>query len=671
MKWIRPYFCLLFTLLILIPSFPSVAYIAENDVISWMQINLPAKDNLKITSLVDFVPSPNYSRDATLFLLTYGMGKHCLWRSDDAGVHWVLILSSGVSQVTSLDHVRLSPQYGTNRKVLYVSGTSNNNPALWKSEDGGETFSNPNISRDPNSGSEFPIDLFTVVDNNVLVIGTYDGTNGLVYRTLDGGLHYSDKAVAGTASLNSIAMSPDYFEDKAILVGSRSGGVYMSFNGGISFESLPVEAGMTRLNGNISVAFDRDYSANKTIFAASDVAGKGIFRLTVGKSAKWVSIDSSLSANSIINQLTESVDGILYAINARAGVGMERCLNPIQTAPIFEAVAQNLENTAKLIGLWVSGNRLWSMDTANVKLLTMVDTLTSPVTLNSPEDEAAGIVTRNTTLDWESLDGAITYKWQIDSNAEFTDIPSGFEGTTKSTSASLPVLESGMTYYWRVQVASPLLSPWSVPNSFTTMLGGEVLSPKLIKPDFGAKVSLKPLFQWSQVAGAETYEVVIAKDYLFSNPIVNKMGMDAMPTTAWQCDIMLNPDTTYYWKVRASGSHTYSAWSPIGIFITDPIPVSSSVVTTSLIETKTVIVTQPVHSEIDSTRLTVTVTTSVVSTSVYTTLSLSPSLVTTRIIEMQQSIPAWLKWTLYGSGLLFLALICFIVVVLMKVKKEQ
>jgi hypothetical protein len=246
MKWIGNNFCLLVIMLILIPSFHSVAYVSENDAVSWIQINLPAEDNMKITSLVDFVPSPHYSHDATLFLLTYGMGKHCLWRSDDAGVHWVLILHGDAFEVTSLDHVRLSPQYGTNQKVLYVSGTSNKKPALWKSEDGGETFSNPNVSRDPDSGSEFPIDSFTVVGNSTLVVGTYDGTNGLLYRTFDGGLHYTDKAVAGTASLNSIAISPDYFEDKMILVGNRSGCVYMSFDGGISFESLPVETGMTR-----------------------------------------------------------------------------------------------------------------------------------------------------------------------------------------------------------------------------------------------------------------------------------------------------------------------------------------------------------------------------------------------------------------------------------------
>jgi hypothetical protein len=312
---------------------------------------------------------------------------------------------------------------------------------------------------------------------------------------------------------------------------------------------------------------------------------------------------------------------------------------------------------------------LWSMDTANVKLLTIRDTLSSPVILNSPEDEAAGVMTRNTTLNWDRLDGANIYRWQIDTDAEFNDILVGFEGTTKTTSASLPVLESGTIYYWRVRVASPLLSPWSAPNSFTTMLGDEVLSPKLIKPDFGAKVPLKPLFQWSQVVGADKYEVVIAIDYSFSNPIVNKTGVDAMPTTAWQCDIMLNPDTTYYWKVRACGLHTYSLWSPFGIFITEPLPASSSVATAALIETKTVVVTQSISIREDSTQPTVTVTTLAVSTSIYTTISVSPSLITTQIIEIQQIIPTWLKWILYGSGLMFLALICFIVFVLIKMKK--
>jgi hypothetical protein len=203
------------------------------------------------------------------------------------------------------------------------------------------------------------------------------------------------------------------------------------------------------------------------------------------------------------------------------------------------------------------------------------------------------------------------------------------------------------------------------------MLGGEVTSPKLIKPDFGARVPLKPLLQWSQLAGAETYEVVIATDYTFSYLIVNKTGANAMPTTAWQCDIMLNPDTTYYWKVRACGLHTYSSWSPIGIFITEPLPASSSIASTIPIETKTVVITRSVHNERDSTQTTVTVTTSVISTSVFTTLSTLPSLTTTQIIEIPQSLPTWLKWIQYGSGLLILSAICFIAFVLIKVKKGK
>ncbi|GAH93439.1 unnamed protein product, partial [marine sediment metagenome] len=43
----------------------------------------------------------------------------------------------------------------------------------------------------------------------------------------------------------------------------------------------------------------------------------------------------------------------------------------------------------------------------------------------------------------------------------------------------------------------------------------------------------------------------------------------ALPSTAWQGEPGLEPDTTYYWKVRAVSSGTYSAWSAVGAFATE------------------------------------------------------------------------------------------------------
>ena len=114
-----------------------------------------------------------------------------------------------------------------------------------------------------------------MVNDTTLFIGSYDGSNGLVYRTTNSGLTYSEGAVAGSQSLNSIALSPNYDEDETILVGNKDGWVYWSEDNGASFEPLPPDATSKPLSGSITVAFDPEYSSNKTVYAASDTAGEG------------------------------------------------------------------------------------------------------------------------------------------------------------------------------------------------------------------------------------------------------------------------------------------------------------------------------------------------------------------------------------------------------------
>ena len=126
------------------------------------------------------------------------------------------------------------------------------------------------------------------------------------------------------------------------------------------------------------------------------------------------------------------------------------------------------------------------------------------------------------------------------------------------------------TYYWQVRVTKPVLSPWSDKWSFTTSLGGEIVAPRLESPQPGAtEVAIKPIFQWSAVAGAESYELMVSENLDFSSPVILRAGEDALPGNAWQSDVSLSYGTTYYWKVRALSPTTHSAWSAVGIFTTE------------------------------------------------------------------------------------------------------
>jgi len=547
---------------------------------TWNQLSLI---DTRISDIVDLAPSPNYTEDKTLFLLTQRIGgRHSLWRSLNDGAMWERTYSSALANVNTIDRVQLSPEYGNDSQVVFVAGSSGN-PAIFKSTDNGQTFSYQTTS-DPTTGTSFSIYTWVVVDNGTLFIGSYDGSNGLVYHTTNAGSWYITAAVAGNQPLNSIALSPNYNQDKTILVGNSDGWVYWSHDDGNSFEPLPSDATSPPLTGNISIAFDRKYASNETVYAASDSQGGGIHRYIIGTSSDWESIDSTLPSNATIGELRLSADGSLYATNFRADGGMERSLNPTYPlGPTFETVTRKLSDDATLIGLWLRGNRLWSIDTTNNRLMSYIDSLAQQISLSSPEHKTPSIgnivdyTVRNIGLDWEVLKGATDYRWQLDHDADFTNLDTGFEGDSRATSAKLPALEQSTTYYWRVRATSPVLSPWSPTWSFTTCLGSETIAPKLISPEAGtSSAMIRPLFQWSAIDWAHHYELLVSIDPSFTNATIVKMGDFALPTTAWKCDVDLNHSTTYYWKVRATGSSTSSAWSAVSAFTTKSPPAPPS-----------------------------------------------------------------------------------------------
>jgi hypothetical protein len=547
--------------------------------LTWNQTGLI---DTEITSggIVDLAVSPNYSQDNALFLITWG-GEHSLWRTLDGGGRWERAFSSSRPSVDTIDLVKLSPRYGSDSRVVFLAGTGGGGAAIWKSADGGQSFTQ--------HSAPSAIDAWTVVDDNSLFLGGYDGINGLIYHTTNSGFFYSSGVAVGHQPLKSIVLSPNHGTDGTILVGNTQGWVYWSSDNGTSFECLGQQLPLSGTGvGQVGLAFAPEFGSSKIVYAASDAASTSasrerIFRFIVGRSEAWESIDNTLPVGSMVNQLAASAEGLLYATSSQAvdntekEGGLERSLNPTHApGATFETVIRGLSDNTTLTGLWVVGKQLWSLDTKNTRLMTYLDTLTGPVMLTSPSDKAAGVEPGNVRLSWTSLKGATKYQWQIDYDNDFSSVPSGFEGNTEETSVRLPALEMGTTYFWRVRATEPVSSPWSAKWSFATTLGEAVVAPELLSPAAGATgVPLRPIFQWSAMAGAERYELLVSAEVSLANPVIAMTGDSAVPATAWQIDVSLDYDTTYYWRVRAGGTGSYSAWSAISAFTTEPAPVSS------------------------------------------------------------------------------------------------
>ncbi|HUT67140.1 MAG TPA: hypothetical protein VMW86_01140 [Dehalococcoidales bacterium] len=541
---------------------------------TWNQLSLI---DTAIDTIVDLAPSPAYGQDNTLFMLTFG-GGHSLWRSRDGGNTWERTLASSMAGVDSLNLVALPPQYGNDCRTVFVAGESNGSPAIWQSTDDGQNYRR-RFTRDSTTSAAFPIDAWAIVDETTFFIGSYDGSHGMVYPTTNGGFFYSEGVPAGSQPLYSLALSPAYERDGIILVGNTNGWVFWSDDNGVSFQPLPGDAASPPLTDSIAVAFDPEFESNRTVYAASATVDGGAFRFVIGTSTDWESIDDTMPAGTIFSGLAVTQDGTLYAANYDEDGGMERSLNPAFAPGAFETVTRGLDDGATLHGLWHSTHRLWSVDTTNIRLITFYDSLTTPVTQVSPDDRASGIgslidhTVRNISVDWETLDGATSYEWQCNYNTDFSSIPDGLEGTTAASSARLPSLEPATTYYWRVRASAPVTGPWSAKRTFTTSLDTESIALKPESPSAGASgVPVKPLFQWTAIVGADAYELLVSADADFHSPAIVRTDEYALPTNAWHCDISLDFDTTYYWKVRATSASTRSAWSSAGVFTTESPP---------------------------------------------------------------------------------------------------
>jgi hypothetical protein len=644
---------------------------------SWNQISLiDTTISTPISTIVDFAPSPVDSQSNTIFMITIGL-ECSLWRSTDDGSTWERVLSGYSSGVDSLALVSLPPQYGIDCQTVFAAGESNGNPSIWESKDNGQTF-RCRGTRDPATGTAFSIDVWTVIDENTLYIGSFNGSQGIIHRTTNSGFTYSEGAPAGNDSFYSIAFLPDDEKGGTILAGNTDGWVYLSSDNGTSFQPLPVDAALPPIDGSVSVAFDPEFNTNHTVYAASDNVDSGIYRFIIGRSEEWESIDDTLPVGAKINRLAVSGSGILYAANSKADGGVERSLNAKSASgSTFETVTLGLSDGAALSGLWQSDRRLWAIDDINLRLMTYFDTLVSPPINVSPENGISAIgslvdhTIRNITIDWETIEGATSYEWQCKPDTDFSSIPAGFEDTTSASSARLPALEPATTYYWRVRASAPVLGPWSPKWSFTTSMDTEGVSLKPETPSAGAAgVSVKPVFQWSAVLGAEAYELLVSSDTDFNHPAIVRINEFALKTNAWECDVSLNYDTTYYWKVRATTASTSSAWSSAGVFTTESAPVTDDAPSTV-----TPAPTQPILED--------TLATLTPSKNVFTLpAALSPeefrllptsiptqSPVQTTIVSQLPDMPNWIIYLI--GGLLAIVMLSLIIVlaVVLKIKR--
>jgi hypothetical protein len=529
----------------------------------------------EVAAVEGLAVSPVYDNDDTLFLITRrSSGQTMLWRTNDRGDSWEAVLSEGqlisdtdgdTGLVSRLGEVKLSPRFSADTAVFILeTGTE---PDIWRSEDSGTRFW---TLKTPATTEE--VDVWAVDGLKEILVG--DDT-GDFFRSTNSGLTWQVTAT-GAGGFRDLELSPDYDADETILAVGDNGSIWLSTENGREWNKQPDfgDAGDRALLG----AFSPDYAGSGVIYAAGVTdGGRLIVEQLSEDDSLWRDISpDGLTGDTGATGLGLGNDGTLYVTDG--GVpGLVRSLNDGSEAnPYWEVLAEGI-NGAALEWLAVTGDNsvCWGLGSDD-RIWIYQDILTGAVTLSAPKDGESADRVNQADLSWEAMDGARQYEVEY-------DIDAGFKNNPQSEFSQLDNrviygLEDGLTYYWHVRAVEnehgeEMRSRWSATWSFTTDLESGEWNPFIggvpeVPTNGTDGVSLQPTFAWNAAGWATGYEFVLARDAGFTDVVISRTGDEALATTVYLCEELLEFSTTYYWQVRAIGPASGSEWAT-AIFTTE------------------------------------------------------------------------------------------------------
>jgi len=358
--------------------------------------------------------------------------------------------------------------------VIYVADEDTVN--LWVSQEGGDTKWFIRAAPDDID------DLAVESADTVYIIND----NDTVYKSTNTAFTFA----AGVDGKMGVGHSLTSLGTDLLIAGGTGGEISYSNDGGASFTELDKEA-MTTDGGNIVVTAT-GLETGDFIFAATTTAQTHIFRWEIGQSGStWKEI-ADLAANESVYGIALR-DGVLYAtVDDTTDSWLYRSLNPTATTPAFSTTTSALErfNVAPN-NIWVTSGstKVWAIDTAADTVFSYTDT-TADIgpTLVSPTDGTETLVNQITggaydvTFIWSRLSVAATYDLDIATDSAFTETVVNKDGIGGTGATQAYVIGPGVgnttttatfnflpdtTYYWKVRVKTPVLSPYSEVRSFT------------------------------------------------------------------------------------------------------------------------------------------------------------------------------------------------------------
>jgi hypothetical protein len=170
----------------------------------------------------------------------------------------------------------------------------------------------------------------------------------------------------------------------------------------------------------------------------------------------------------------------------------------------------------------------------------------------------------------------------LDAPALFIPPGGGTVTDSDGNTWTVPALEAGHTYYWRVMVqdvatGDAIQSPWSWREIFTVKVGLPAATvyygPQLLSPKNGCiGYPIRPIsFAWSSFGDTTKCKFIMARDSAFKDVVVET----EVAASAFTYDGTLDYGTNYFWQVAAV-EPVPSNWSATFVFRTQDAPSLSS-----------------------------------------------------------------------------------------------
>lgn len=181
-----------------------------------------------------------------------------------------------------------------------------------------------------------------------------------------------------------------------------------------------------------------------------------------------------------------------------------------------------------------------------------------------PDSNAIGVPV-DTLLHWNPATDVEGYTVRVSTVPNFSSTVIERTPLVDVLQTAVTQLENNKKYYWQTRTRKDgEFSDWSSTWPFLTILA----KPNLVLPLNEAIVPPTELtFSWQAVAGSDKYDLKIATDSTFENPIINEVGI--VPT-AYDYKA-LTPDTKYFWQVKSTSTVNEGQWSVIRNFTTSPV----------------------------------------------------------------------------------------------------